>query len=394
MSAVRSLREVTVMAPQGQVFPLATQGQDKTRWAFRYRVGGRGSRRVQLGGFASEEAAAEALERALEQLRREHGLVETPTLAEFAGVYLTQHEGEPETVEKLRWLLAKAVRAFGDRRLSQLRSPAIAAWRMTIPAGHRFEATQALRQVLARAVSWGLLDVNPAKLGVENPQRRYTEKRPFESWDELHALAGRLGPRYGPMVLFAAATGLRPGEWLALEQRDIDREAEVVYVRRTLRNGRIKSPKTNASVRAVPLQAIALVALDALPPNMDCPLLFPSAGGNYFDLHNFRNRNWKPAQKAAGITPRRRVYDLRHTFATFALRAGISTFDLSRYMGTSLAMIDRHYGHLARDGREHAIRLLDTYRTAETETLDVHAVDAAWTPNTAHNAMGDNGKLR
>jgi integrase len=87
-------------------------------------------------------------------------------------------------------------------------------------------------------------------------------------------------------------------------------------------------------VRAVPLQAIALVALDALPFNTDCPLLFPSAGGNYFDLHNFRNRNWKPAQTAAGITPRRRVYDLRHTFATFALRAGISTFDLSRYMGT------------------------------------------------------------
>jgi hypothetical protein len=50
-----------------------------------------------------------------------------------------------------------------------------------------------------------------------------------------------------------------------------------------------------------------------------------------------------------GITPLRRVYDLRHTFATFALRAGISTFDLSRYMGASLTMIDRHYGHLARD---------------------------------------------
>jgi hypothetical protein len=66
--------------------------------------------------------------------------------------------------------------------------------------------------------------------------------------------------------------------------------------------------------------------------------------------------------------PLRRVYDLRHTFATFALRAGISTFDLSRYMGTSLAMIDRHYGHLARDGREHAIKLLDTYRAPELST--------------------------
>jgi hypothetical protein len=30
-------------------------------------------------------------------------------------------------------------------------------------------------------------------------------------------------------------------------------------------------------------------------------------------------------------------------------RAGISTFDLSRYMGASLTMIDRHYGHLARE---------------------------------------------
>ena len=92
------------MAQQGQVFPLAGQGRDGTRWAYRYRVGGRGSRRVQRGGFASEQAAAEALERVLEQLRREQGLVESPTLAEFVEVYLAQHEGEPETTEKLRWL--------------------------------------------------------------------------------------------------------------------------------------------------------------------------------------------------------------------------------------------------------------------------------------------------
>jgi hypothetical protein len=73
--------------------------------------------------------------------------------------------------------------------------------------------------------------------------------------------------------------------------------------------------------------------------------VFPAERGGYLDLHNFRNRQWKPAQRAAGIDPLRRVYDLRHTFATFALRAGISTFDLSRYMGASLTMIDRHYGH-------------------------------------------------
>jgi hypothetical protein len=39
-------------------------------------------------------------------------------------------------------------------------------------------------------------------------------------------------------------------------------------------------------------------------------------------------------------------------------------------------MIDRHYGQLARDGREHAIRLRDALNTPWT------LVDAAWTPKT------------
>jgi len=37
------------------------------------------------------------------------------------------------------------------------------------------------------------------------------------------------------------------------------------------------------------------------------------------------------------------------------LRAGVSVFAVSRFMGSSIAMIDYHYGHLARDSREHAV---------------------------------------
>ena len=55
------------------------------------------------------------------------------------------------------------------------------------------------------------------------------------------------------MVIFAAATGLRPAEWLALEWRDLDLEARVVYVHRSFAKGRLKCPKTEASRRAVPL---------------------------------------------------------------------------------------------------------------------------------------------
>jgi integrase len=129
--------------------------------------------------------------------------------------------------------------------------------------------------------------------------------------------------------------------------------------------------------------------LEGQPSRRQSSLVFPAERGRYLDLHNFRNREWKAAQLAVGIQPLRRVYDLRHTFATFALRAGISTFDLSRYMGASLTMIDRHYGHLARDGREHAIRLLDELSAEQRPPWTL--VDAAWRPKPAAAVTRDNG---
>ena len=52
---------------------------------------------------------------------------------------------------------------------------------------------------------------------------------------------------------------------------------------------------------------------------------------------------------------------MRHTYATWALAAGISVFTLSRRMGTSLAMIDATYGHLASDAEEQERALLDAF---------------------------------
>ena len=75
------------------------------------------------------------------------------------------------TIEKLRYLLSKATTVFGDRKVGELTSEEIAAWRMTISPGYRFEATQALRQVLHRAVAWGMIDSNPVKVGVDNLPR-------------------------------------------------------------------------------------------------------------------------------------------------------------------------------------------------------------------------------
>jgi hypothetical protein len=54
-------------------------------------------------------------------------------------------------------------------------------------------------------------------------------------------------------------------------------------------------------------------------------------------------------------------------------------------------VIDRHYGHLARDGREHAIRLLDELSAEQRPRWTL--VDAAWTPPPATAARQDNESI-
>jgi hypothetical protein len=57
---------------------------------------------------------------------------------------------------------------------------------------------------------------------------------------------------------------------------------------------------------------------------------------------------WVPALDAAGLDPGLTPYAMRHTYASFALDAGVTIFELARLMGTSVKVIDETYGHLVR----------------------------------------------
>jgi integrase len=67
----------------------------------------------------------------------------------------------------------------------------------------------------------------------------------------------------------------------------------------------------------------------------------------------------------------KRIYDLRHTYATMSLAAGVSLFTLARRMGTSVEMIDRTYGHLALDAEDYERDLLDAYDARVREHEDI-----------------------
>jgi integrase len=70
--------------------------------------------------------------------------------------------------------------------------------------------------------------------------------------------------------------------------------------------------------------------------------------------------------RAAGLV-HRSPYALRHTYASFAVAAGVSLFELARFMGTSAEQIDKTYGHLLPDSIDRTRAALDTFLTLQDE---------------------------
>ena len=149
--------------------------------------------------------------------------------------------------------------------------------------------------------------------------------------------------------------------------------------------------KTAASRRRVPLTLRALEALDAMPTRLDTRLLFAGDRGGHLNLRNWRAREWDVAIETSGLGvcecghasggghdggcqhpgcgcmdyTRSKAspvpYVLRHTFASNALAAGVGTFELARFMGTSVEMIERTYGHLVTGADESFRNRLDAF---------------------------------
>ena len=319
------------------------------KWGLRY-YDAAGQRR-RKSPFPSKSAALTHYRDVIEpQLRGEPAPMPELTLAELVELYLERHAAivRPRTIVTLRERLAHATKAFGDVQLRELERMAgeLATWQARLPERSRYGIVQALRQALGAAVRWGHMTTNPALLAGRNRQPAPRTVRVY-SRAELDAIAAELAPAYAPLPQFASATGLRPEEWQALERRDIDRRARALNVLRTVSDGEVvELGKTNGARRQVPLSLRALAALDAIPPRIDTPLLFPAPAGGLLNLDNWRRRTWAPAIGAAAIPTPARIYDLRSTFASDALASDVSVFELARIMGTSVRMIERHYGAL------------------------------------------------
>jgi integrase len=226
------------------------------------------------------------------------------------------------------------------------------------------EARKILRMVLAEALRHDAIRRNPAE-GMRVPHGARQEMA-FLSHDEVlrvaHAITHPVPtkyrpvathPEYGLLVCFTALTGLRAGEVAALQVGRVNQLLGRVEVAESAseRGGVVYfGPTKTYERRTVPIPSFVADDLarhlETRPADPET-FVFTSPDGGLFRHSNFYRRHYKKAILEAGLDPRTRFHDLRHTAAALMIAEGAHLLAVKERLGhSSIQVTADRYGHL------------------------------------------------
>ena len=246
---------------------------------------------------------------------------------------------KPSTKRRVESLLrTQLLPEFGSIDLTLLSHEDISQWfdrySRTAPAGAN-RALDVLSQVLNFAVECGNLAANPARAIRRNPQSRKTRFLTREEIGRLHrALDAHRGRKSGAqqadIIRLLLLTGCRKSELTALRWSEIQ-------------DDRLVLTDSKTGPRAVFLSAEARAVLARQP----CvgPYVFPSPA----DPSSCRSTElslWRKVRRSAGIADVR-LHDLRHSFASHAVMAGVPLPVVSRLLGHAQMRMTLRYAHVS-----------------------------------------------
>ena len=199
------------------------------------------------------------------------------------------------------------------------------------------------------AVEWGLATVNPAapvkRLPVDDQRTRFLTEDEIQ--DLLKACEEQItSPWLLPLVTLALNTGARQGELLGLRYEDIDQEQGLIYFGRT-KNRRLKT---------VPMNDAVTEAIDWLLEHRYGDYLFMWPWSDIIGKSTVYDA-FKTACDEAGITEFH-FHDLRHTFASHLVMAGVDLVTVKELMGHVDINMTLRYSHLAPEHKAHAVARL------------------------------------
>jgi integrase len=234
-----------------------------------------------------------------------------------------------------------------------------------------------VHRVLSQSLKWAVrqnyIGRNPCEL-VDPPSPRGRTMRTLSAFEVGLLLDSARDNYYYPVVYTAVSTGLRRNELLGLRWRDVDLDLLSISVSQTLYKGRgrveFKEPKTEYSRRRVsmtPKLALFLREYKAERESLYCQLgvtltlddlVFTNEKGKPIDPSTLTH-NFGRIVKRAGLVAR--FHDLRHSYASLMLAAGVHPKIVSEALGHSTVAITLDiYSHVTPGLQEAAAKQLDS----------------------------------
>lgn len=154
---------------------------------------------------------------------------------------------------------------FGDKAIAEVTRQEVQAFVARLTQSGYAPKTidhihDVLSAVLRTAVKWGHLQDNPTR-DVDLPALKTVRPKWALTFAQAAQLLQRLPPLARTMVGLVMLSGLRRGELFALRWKDIDEQARCLTVREAVYEGTFDTPKTEASVRQLPLSDAAMTLL-------------------------------------------------------------------------------------------------------------------------------------
>lgn len=229
-----------------------------------------------------------------------------------------------------------------------------------------------LNGAMKKAVRLGLIPSNPVS-GTDAPKRNKKSRYEMTVDEMIRFIQACEGAgHWGLCLIFALKTGLRPEEFLGLQWPDLElAERGVVHVRRVMHKllgggWRWHEPKSKSGIRSVVFPGDLAAKLadhrrQQLEQKMrmgqswqNNDLVFCTATGTPIRLTSI-HRAFKPILQEAKLPEKIRIYDLRHSFVTFSLIAGVDAKTVSYEAGhASVAFTLDTYGNVLNEMRETA----------------------------------------
>lgn len=194
-----------------------------------------------------------------------------------------------------------------------------------------------IHKALKQAYRWKMVRENVAQHATP-PRGSSKEMQPLTK-DQVRILlrtAQRTQPKLYALYVLAVTTGGRLGELLALQPNSINLDDGTMRINKSVHNGRVTSPKTNAGNRTIRLSCLALEALEVHLTHFTGDVwLFesPTKAGESIQRSTLRLHRWQPLLRAAGLPIETRMHDLRHTTASLLLAEGVAIPVVSALLG-------------------------------------------------------------